>query len=338
MDFRTLFNKYAAGLLLTVGGVSVPCMAGAQSLSDTGCQEAAYSCITAPDSLTFCGETIDLTRFDRREHIDREILAFTYMHSTSVQMIKRANRYFPIVEPILKEYGVPDDFKYLMSIESGNSPLACSTAGAVGLWQLMPNTARELGLEVGHSVDERYHVEKSTRAACRYLLQAYERFHNWVNVAASYNAGQGRISKSIDEQYEDDALDLKLPEETERYVYRILVAKLMFSDPSRFGFRLRASDLYPLIPFKEIRVEETIEDLPRFAKGRGINYGLLRDMNPWIRSTSLPVHGKSVYYIRIPNRQGMYYNPQVVVPHDRRWVVPSPDVFDKSGSAIHNLH
>lgn len=329
--------KYVSGLLLAVGSVSVPCAVGAQSLSDTDGLEVAYSCVTIPDSLTFCGETVDLTRFDRREHIDREILAFTYMHSTSVQMIKRANRYFPIVEPILKEYGVPDDFKYLMSIESGNSPLACSVAGAVGLWQLMPNTARELGLEVGHSVDERYHVEKSTRAACRYLLQAYSRFDSWVSVAASYNAGQGRISKAIDEQYEDNALELKLPEETERYVYRILVAKLMFSCPSRFGFRLRASDLYPLIPFKEIRVEETIDDLPRFAKGRGINYALLRDMNPWIRSTSLPVHGKSVYYIRIPDRQGMYYNPQVVVPHDRRWVVPQPDVFDKSGSAIHNI-
>lgn len=131
-----------------------------------------YSCQDIPQSIMFCGENIDLTRFDRRERIDRELLAFTYMHSTSIQMIKRANRYFPIVESILQENGIPDDFKYLMSIESNNNPLARSGAGAAGLWQFMPGTGREFGLEVGHSVDERYHVEKSTRAACKYLKQA----------------------------------------------------------------------------------------------------------------------------------------------------------------------
>ena len=143
-----------------------------------------YSCQDIPQSIMFCGENIDLTRFDRRERIDRELLAFTYMHSTSIQMIKRANRYFPIVESILQENGIPDDFKYLMSIESNNNPLARSGAGAAGLWQFMPGPGREFGLEVGHSVDERYHVEKSTRAACKYLKQAYARFGNWVSVAA----------------------------------------------------------------------------------------------------------------------------------------------------------
>ena len=177
----------------------------------------------------------------------------------------RANRYFPVIERILQDQGVPDDFKYLMVIESSVNPLARSGAGAAGLWQFMPTTAREFGLEVNNHVDERYHVEKSTAAACRYLKQAYARFGNWVSVAASYNAGQGRISREAERQYEENALDLHLVEETSRYVYRILAAKTLFANPQAFGFYLKAEELYPPIPFREIKVEETIEDLARFA-------------------------------------------------------------------------
>lgn len=294
----------------------------AQTAEDSSTTAPAYSCIEIPTSMTFCGETIDLTRFDRRERMDRELLAFTYMHSTTIQLIKRANRYFPIVESILRENGVPDDFKYLMSIESNNNPLARSVAGAAGLWQFMPATGREFGLEVGNSVDERYHVEKATRAACKYLKQAYARFGNWVSVAASYNAGQGRISRELERQYEENALDLQLVEETSRYVYRILAVKMLFADPAKFGFHLRASDLYPPIPYREIKVEKTIEDLPRFAKGQGITYALLRNMNPWLRSRSLHVHGSKVYYLRIPDTESMHYNPRVIFPHDSNWVKP----------------
>ncbi len=293
----------------------------AQTDPDAPTSPSSYSCVEIPQSMTFCGETIDLTRFDRRERMDRELLAFSYMHSTTLQMIKRANRYFPIVESILHENGVPDDFKYLMSIESNNNPLARSGAGAAGLWQFMPATGREFGLEVGNSVDERYHVEKATRAACRYLKQAYARFGSWTSVAASYNAGQGRISRELKRQYEENALDLQLVEETARYVYRILAAKMLFADPARFGFRLRASDLYPPIPYREIKVESTIEDLPRFAKSQGITYALLRNMNPWLRSHTLHVHGSKVYYLRIPDKEGMYYNPRVLFPHDPKWTV-----------------
>lgn len=277
--------------------------------------------VEVPQSMVFCNEVIDLSRFDRRERLDRELLAFTYMHSTSIQMIKRANRYFPVIERILQDQGVPDDFKNLMVIESSVNPLARSGAGAAGLWQFMPTTAREFGLEVNNHADERYHVEKSTAAACRYLKQAYARFGNWVSVAASYNAGQGRISREAERQYEENALDLHLVEETSRYVYRILAAKTLFANPQAFGFYLKAEELYPPIPFREIKVEETIEDLARFAKGRGINYALLRNMNPWIRSHSLPVHNHRTYFIRIPDAEGMHYNPKVTVPHDPRWVI-----------------
>lgn len=314
---RKRFSVAAFSLSLATCALSL----SAQTAESPSATTPAYSCIEVPRSVTFCGDTIDLTRFDRRERMDRELLAFSYMHSTTIQMIKRANRYFPIVESILHENGVPDDFKYLMSIESNNNPLARSGAGAAGLWQFMPTTGKEFGLEVGNSVDERYHVEKATRAACRYLKQAYARFGNWVSVAASYNAGQGRISRELDRQYEEDALDLQLVEETSRYVYRILAAKILFENPARFGFRLRASDLYPPIPYREIKVEKTIEDLPRFAKSQGITYALLRNMNPWLRSRTLHVHGDKVYYLRIPDKEGMYYNPRVIFPHDPKWVI-----------------
>lgn len=279
-----------------------------------------YSCIPVPDSIEFCGTKIDLTRYDRRERMDRELMAFTYMHSTSRQIIKRANRYFPIVEPILKKNGIPDDFKYLMVIESNLNPQARSHAGAAGLWQFMPGTAREFNLEVNNHVDERYHVEKSTQAACKYLKQAYARFGNWESVAASYNAGQGRISKQMDSQYADNALDLQLVEETARYVYRILAAKMMLTNPKQFGFRLKSSDLYPIIPYRNITVEESIDDLARFAKGQGINYALLRNMNPWLRSSSLPNHGKKKYILAIPDKEKMHYNPKVTIPYNRNWV------------------
>ena len=301
------------GLLLS--GFSVSCAGPETEPSPT------YSCIEVPKSISFCGIDIDLTRYDRRERMDRELLGFTYMHSTSLQIIKRANRYFPIVESILKEQGVPDDFKYLMVIESNVNPLARSGAGAAGLWQFMSGTARASDLEVNHHVDERYDVEKSTVAACKYLKQAYRKFGNWETVAASYNAGQGRISQQQDRQYVDNALDLYLVEETSRYVYRILAAKMLLTNPKQFGFYLRSSDLYPPIPYRTIKVTEDIDDLARFAKGQGINFSLLKSMNPWLRGTSLPNHNGKEYLIRIPDQTEMHYNPKVTLPHNPAWVV-----------------
>lgn len=306
---------FVTGFLLP--GFSTSCTAQTET---TPSSSPAYSCIEVPKSISFCDTEIDLTRYDRRERMDRELMAFTYMHSTSLQIIKRANRYFPIIESILKEQGVPDDFKYLMVIESNVNPLARSGAGAAGLWQFMSGTAREFGLEVNHHVDERYHVEKSTVAACKYLKQAYRKFGNWETVAASYNAGQGRISQQQEKQYTDNALDLYLVEETSRYVYRILAAKLLLTEPARFGFHLRASDLYPPIPYRTIKVTEDIDDLARFAKGQGINYSLLKSMNPWLRGSSLPNHGGKEYQIRIPDSTEMYYNPRVTHPHNPAWV------------------
>lgn len=284
-------------------------------------EDDRYTCVDVPRYTVFCGDTIDLTRYDRHERIDRELLAFSFMHSTSIQTIKRANRYFPVIVPILKEKGIPEDFKYLMAIESACNPLARSGAGAAGLWQFMPTTGKEYGLEVNSHVDERYNVEKATYAACKYLKDAYNKFGDWVSVAASYNAGQGRISQQQEKQYTDETLDLYLVEETARYIYRIFAVKMLFENPTDFGFYLRSSDLYPQIHYRTVKVSETITDLARFAKSQGTTYALLKNLNPWLRSTSLPCKNGKEYEIKLPDKNNMNYNPDFTMPYSRNWVI-----------------
>ena len=293
---------------------------GADGIS-TDRPEERYACVEVPRRVVFCGDTIDLTRYDRHERMDRELLAFSYMHSTSIQTIKRANRYFPVIVPILKEHGIPEDFKYLMAIESACNPLARSGAGAAGLWQFMPVTGKEYGLEVNSHVDERYNIVKATHAACEYLRESYNKFGDWISVAASYNAGQGRISQQQERQYTDETLDLYLVEETARYIYRIFAAKILFTDPTLFGFRLKSSDLYPQIHYRTVTVSETITDLARFAKSQGTTYALLKNLNPWLRDTSLPCKNSKEYVLMIPDKDKMDYNPDLTLPYDRKWVV-----------------
>ena len=281
-------------------------------------------CVTSPsvpDKITFAGQEIDLTRYDHRERMDREQMSFTYMHSTTMLLIKRANRYFPIIEPILKANGIPDDFKYLMVIESNLNNIARSPAGAAGLWQFMPATGREFGLEVNENVDERYHIEKATVAACKYFKQAYAKYGDWMAVSAAYNAGQGRISSQLDQQLASHAMDLWLVEETSRYMFRLLAVKEIFKNPQRYGFLLKKEHLYPPIPYKEITVTTPIANLSDFAKQQGITYAQLRDANPWLREQSLKNRTGKTYVLQIPTQEGMYYDPKKTVAYNKHWVI-----------------
>ena len=254
-----------------------------------------------PDEMTFAGQKIKLNRTDLRERMERELITFTYSHSNSIQMLKRSGRYFPMVEPILKAKGVPDDLKYLMAIESNVNPIAVSKAGAAGLWQFMAATAKDYGLEVNANVDERFNIERETEAACDYLLKAYAKYGDWMTVAASYNAGQGGISSRIEKQKQRTAFNLWLPEETSRYMFRILTAKMMFENPSSFGFNLSEEDYYKYVPPRRtVTVTETIKDLPDFAAANGVSYFQLRSANLWLRELSLKVSGKNSYKIKIP--------------------------------------
>lgn len=275
-----------------------------------------------PAEMTFAGKRIDLRRADLRERMDRELITFTYGHTTTLLMIKRANRYFPIIEPILKECGVPDDLKYLMAIESSVDIRALSPAKAAGLWQFMPATGKEYGLEIGTNVDERYHVEKATRAACKYLKEGFAKYGDWLTVAASYNAGFGRISSELEKQKAGTSMDLWLVRETSRYMFRILAAKQVFASPRSYGFILRAADLYPNLPTRPYEVKSTITDLGAFAREQGVPMSLLKEVNPWLISNTLPVRpgGKS-YIIDIPVMDKWTYDPASTVPHNRAWVV-----------------
>jgi membrane-bound lytic murein transglycosylase D len=252
-----------------------------------------------PTAVDFAGESAPLKVTDVKERLDREILINANLHSTTTLIIKRANRVFPIIEPILQKYNVPDDFKYLAVIESGLTN-AVSSAGARGVWQFMTDTAKEKGMEVNEIVDERYHLEKSTEAACKYLLSAKEKFGTWTLAAASYNGGMSGISKKIEEQKVTNYYDLALTEETSRYVFRILALKEIMKQPAKYGFSIFSSDLYSQIPTKKIEIDSTINDLTSFAMSQGINYKILKIHNPWLRDKKLLNPTKKKYEIEIP--------------------------------------
>lgn len=252
-----------------------------------------------PTEVDFAGEKTPLQISDVRERLDRELLINANLDATTALIIKRANRVFPIIEPILAKYGVPDDFKYLAVIESGLVN-AVSSAGARGVWQFMPETAKEKGMEVNDIVDERYHLEKSTEAACRYLLAAKEKFGSWTLAAASYNGGMNGITKRIEEQKVTNYYDLGLTEETSRYVFRILALKEIMRQPAKYGFNIYPSDLYTQIPTKKVAVDSSITDLTGFAIAQGINYKILKIHNPWLRDKKLVNPTKKRYEIEIP--------------------------------------
>ena len=278
-----------------------------------------------PDYIVFAGDTVRFDRADLRERMDREIIAFCYSHTNSTLMVKRANRYFPQVEPLLKASGVPDDLKYLMVIESNVDPKAVSSAGAAGLWQFMKETGRGFGLVVNTEVDERYHIEKATLAACKYLKQAYAKYGDWMTTAASYNAGQGNISKRLTDQHQTSAMDLWLVEETSRYMFRILAAKMYFENPPAFGFTFTRESLYPYIPAREqVEVSGPIDDLTVFAEKYGVSYFDLKNANLWLRDSKLVNKERKTYFIDIPDVESERYDPSRTRVHNIAWVRSAP--------------
>ena len=252
-----------------------------------------------PTSIDFAGEKAPLQITDVRERLDRELLINANLDATTLLIIKRANRAFPIIEPILAKYNVPDDFKYLAVIESGLVN-AVSPAGARGVWQFMPQTAKENGMEVNEIVDERYHLEKSTEAACKYLLDAKAKFGSWTLAAASYNGGMTGVNKQIEMQKVTNYYDLLLNDETSRYVFRILALKEIMKSPDKYGFSVNTDELYVNLPSKKIEIDSSINDLASFSKSQGINYKILKIHNPWLRDKKLVNLSRKKYQIEIP--------------------------------------
>lgn len=274
-----------------------------------------------PSSVKFAGSEIDLDPIHMWERLDRELTAITYTHGNTLLAIKRANRYFPVLAPILKKNGLPADMIYLAVIESTLNPRALSPAKAAGLWQLMPATGKEYGLEVNDDVDERYDPVKATEAASRYLKNAYAKYGNWESVAASYNGGMARISKELGAQQAESAFNLYLADETMRYIFRMLAMKLIMENPSAYGFNLTADQLYQPIVYKTVEVSDPVEDWAAWAKEQGIDYLTLREHNPWIRSKSLPNKTGKTYKVNIPSRDSLSRSRQKVTVYNPAWVV-----------------
>ncbi len=262
--------------------------------------EIEFKSVKIPESVSFAGEQMPIERFDIKESLDRELLSNTYFHSQTIRYIKLAPRYFPVIEPILKEKGIPDDFKYLAVAESGFNPRAVSSARAIGFWQFMKGTAQDYGLEVNSLVDERYHIEKSTYAACEYLLDSYEKFGNWTLVAASYNRGMNGINRQLERQKTDNYYDLLITTETARYVYRIAALKLILENPESYNFYIPDNEKYPLISTKDVVIKGAVADFADFAKEQGISYKLLKDFNPWLRESHLTNSKGKKYIVKIP--------------------------------------
>ena len=257
-----------------------------------------------PRVMTFAGESVPLQDTDVRERLDREIHVNTYWHSNMLLMIKKANRFFAEIEPLLKKYNLPDDFKYLAVAESGLDNVT-SSAGASGFWQFMKATGKQYGLEINSYVDERYNLELATKVASEYLRNSKELFGSWTNAAAAYNAGNAGISKQMKRQDATDYYNLLLNPETGRYVFRILAFKEILSNPEKYGFFVNQDDLYQAIPTNTIVVDTPIEDFAKFAKQQGINYKILKIHNPWLRDTFLKNASGKKYHIKIP-KPGYY--------------------------------
>ena len=299
MKFRNLLLFTITLLLVLVSANEItPELITAFKVDREGESYKVYA-LRLPESIHFAGEKTPLDAPDIQERLDKELLVNTYWQSNMMLLLKRANKYFPLIEEILEEEGIPSDFKYLAVIESGLENVR-SPKGAKGFWQLMPATAKEYGLEVNTNVDERYHIEKATRVACKYLKKAKNRFGSWTLAAASYNRGMYGTNRLLDRQLVDSYYDLLLNSETGRYVFRILAVKEIMTNSERYGFVFNSEDLYNPIPVKKIGLDTAIANLAEFAKEKEINYKILKIHNPWLIENHLNNKSRKYYEISIP--------------------------------------
>lgn len=305
--------------LTSISCSSAPQDATSQRNSDV-LTEHTYVVPQVPDTVHLCGDAISLDRADMWERYDRELSAVAFGHGSTTLMIKRANKYFPVMAPILKANGVPYDLLYLACAESTLNPRAYSSAKAAGFWQFLASTGQQYGLEVNDEVDERYNIEKATAAACKYLKQAYRKYGDWPTAMASYNAGQGRISSELESQNVDSSFDLYLVDETSRYVFRIMAIKAVLEHPSDYGFYLTADQLYQPVACKEVEVSGPVADWPAWAEAHDITYAQLREANPWIRAKKLTNKQGKTYVVKVPTEDALSRTHKKKHVYNPAWV------------------
>jgi len=297
------FRYYVLGAVVTVLIVGICSLSKAGNSTDNGLeQKPQYKWYSPalPPAISFAGEKVPLDRWDVRERLDRELLTNDYLHGSILLILKQSVRYFPAIEEILKTNGVPEDFKFLCVAESSLQPQAQSVAGAASFWQFMKDTGPRYGLQIDDEVDERYNFKRSTEAACKYFKEAYTKLGSWTAAAASYNCGLAGYQKQVDYQKASNYYDLAFPEETNRYLYRILALKYILDHPAFYGFMLGPADGYRPIKTKTIIVDKSIENLADFAAANGSNYKMLKLLNPWLRAHTLTVRSGKTYEIELP--------------------------------------
>lgn len=265
---------------------------------------------STPVDISFCDEIMPIKQKNLKERLDREILINTYWHSQTILFIKKANKYFSVIEPILKRKGLPNDLKYLALAESGLSNII-SPSGATGFWQIMKATGKERGLEINSEVDERYNLEKSTNAASNYLLEAYERFNSWTLAAASYNMGMSGLEKQMEQQKVNNYYDLLLNTETARYIFRIAAIKEILENQKKYGFYLKEHDLYKPEKYIEVKLDSSVSNLANYSLELEINYKDLKELNPWLRKPYLKNINKNSYIIKVPKKMNLITNRPV---------------------------
>lgn len=259
--------------------------------------------LNIPNEVEFAGERVRLEEADLLERMDKELLVNTYWQSNTILMLKRANKFFPKIEKILREEGVPDDFKYLALIESGLENVT-SSAGAKGFWQILRTTGREYGLEVNSNVDERYNIELATRVACAYIKKAHQRLGSWTLAAASYNRGMAGVARLLEKQQADSYYDLLLGTETKRYIFRILAVKAIVEAPEHYGFFIEDAQKYDPMVYRTVEVDTTIGNIARFSKQMGVNYKTMKLYNPWLLQNHLNNKSRKLYHIALPEEVG----------------------------------
>lgn len=315
-------NKIYCGALIFIAAAAMPATVAAQ---DAPRQSPVYSRTISPpipSKVEICGQTVDLDIIDYAERYDRELTSLIYTHGNTLLTIKRANRYFPQIIPILKKNGIPEDLIYLACVESTMNPRAYSPAKAAGIWQFIPSTGKEYGLEINDEVDERYNIDKATVAAAQYFKKALAKYNNnWLAVFEAFNAGMTRITQQLEAQNTNDPLDLYLVEETQRYPFRIMAIKQILENPAAYGFHLTADQLYQPREVDIVEVSGPVASWAEWAEKHGISYRELRDENPWIRAPKLTNKFGKTYKVRVPRRASLrkstagkpkVYNPKWV--------------------------
>ena len=320
MTNSTNTKYFLVALAFCFGGFSQLQAAPRNNHHSSGNQFSSVVNPDIPSSMMFCGKKVDLDRVDMFERFDRELTSLAYGHGNTLLTIKRANKYFPEMAPILRSNGVPEDMLYLACVESYLSPRAYSPAKAAGVWQFIPSTARQYGLEVSDEVDERYNLEKATAAACCYLKNAFKRYGDWATVMASYNGGMGRITSELEKQLADNSFDLYLTEETSRYVFRIMAMKAIMENAPAFGFKLKVSQLYQPMEYSEVEVCEAVPDWAVWAKEHDISYSQLKEANPWIRARQLTNKDGNTYKVRIPKKSSLKRSTAGTHVFSHKWI------------------